>query len=141
MANVPVLILDSLSELLEEEFKSFKWQLTDGVAKGFRPISKGKLEKAKQTDVVDLMVGQYGLSEAGTITVRILQNIQHNNLADKLKTRLSDVQVDASASSTTSPASSTLGLTQNIKADQNSRVTAPVVSGATFNAPVNFSFN
>ncbi|XP_076826938.1 aquaporin-10-like [Brachyhypopomus gauderio] len=90
MGSVPVLILDSLNELLEEEFKSFKWQLTDGVAKGFCPISKGKLEKARQTDVVDFMVGQYGLSEAGNITVRILRNIQHNNIADELKKRLSD---------------------------------------------------
>ncbi|KAK1803136.1 hypothetical protein P4O66_021663 [Electrophorus voltai] len=144
MATIRVLLLNTLNDLLEEEFKSFKWQLTNGVAKGFSSIARSKLEKAKHMDVVDLMVNQYGLSDAGKIAVRVLQNISQNNLAENLKKQLAEVQAETAdgvgASSNSALAPTAPGFAQSITADTSSKVMAPVITGVTFSGPVNFSF-
>ncbi len=87
MATTETAILDALQELLEEEFKEFKWHLSNGGTPE-NSIPRGKLEKANRCDVVTLMVQQYRGSDAGKIAVRMLRKIKQNELADQLKGKL-----------------------------------------------------
>ncbi len=81
-------ILDALNELLEAEFEDFKRHLSSGTQ--VNSIARGKLEKANHHNVVDLMVQQYGTSDAGKIAVTVLRNIKQNDLADQLKRKLAE---------------------------------------------------
>ncbi|XP_066516615.1 caspase b-like isoform X2 [Hoplias malabaricus] len=92
MATVSSVLLYHLDELLDDEFKRFKWYLTEGKLQGINPIAKSKLENVKQIKVVSLMEEQYGSSDAGKIAVRILREMQQNNLAKKLEENLREVQ-------------------------------------------------
>uniref|UniRef100_A0A671MAU6 Si:ch211-114l13.9 n=1 Tax=Sinocyclocheilus anshuiensis TaxID=1608454 RepID=A0A671MAU6_9TELE len=82
-------IFDALSELLEAEFKEFKWQLSNSGTQD-NSISRGKLETANRHKVVDLIVQQYGSSDAGKIAIRVLRKIKQNELADQLKGKLQE---------------------------------------------------
>ncbi len=86
MATTETAILDALQELLEEEFKKFKWHLSNGGTPD--SIPRGKLENADRCDVVTLMVQQYRGSDAGKIAVRMLRKMNLNELADQLKGKL-----------------------------------------------------
>ncbi|KAL0151406.1 hypothetical protein M9458_053315 [Cirrhinus mrigala] len=129
-------ILDALSELLEAEFKEFKWHLTKD-----NSISRGKLENANRHEVVDLIVQQYKISDAGTIAVRVLRKIKQNDLADQLKRKLQEVPEDVSAEggASSGAAASTTGVTVTITSASGGTVKAPVLQGGVFNAPLNFS--
>ncbi len=81
-------ILDALNELLEAEFKEFKWHLSSGTQ--VNSIARGKLENTNCHDVVDLIVQQYGSSDAGKIAIRVLRKINQNDLADQLKGKLQE---------------------------------------------------
>ncbi len=87
MAAAETAILEALQELLEAEFKEFKWQLSKGGTQD-NSIPRGKLENADRHDVVDLMVQQYRGSDAGKIAIRVLRKINQNDLADQLKGKL-----------------------------------------------------
>ncbi|XP_036413446.1 pyrin [Colossoma macropomum] len=148
MPTVSTVLVDHLDDLLDAEFNRFKWHLTDGVADGFSPISKGKLEKAKQQEVVNLMISAYGPSDAGKITGRILRKMQQNNLADQLKKNLAEVkdqedQADQADGAVSSPAKASRAprVHQNIKADSSGRVSANVISDGQFHGPTNLTFN
>ncbi len=82
-------IIDALQELLEAGFKDFKRHLSKSGSPD-KSISRGKLKKANHHDVVDLMVQQYGTSDAGKIAVTVLRNIKQNDLADQLKRKLAE---------------------------------------------------
>ncbi|XP_066516619.1 caspase b-like [Hoplias malabaricus] len=151
MTTVSSVLLAHLDELLADEFHRFKWYLTEGKLQGINPIAKSKLENAKQTEVVSLMVKQYGSSDAGKIAVRILREIQQMNLADQLKKKLAEAQDQAeevsSCVSTVAQAKvpaqapGAKGVTQSISAGTSGSVKAPVISGSTFSGPVNMTFN
>ncbi|XP_066516618.1 caspase b-like isoform X3 [Hoplias malabaricus] len=111
MATVSSVLLYHLDELLDDEFKRFKWYLTEGKLQGINPIAKSKLENVKQIKVVSLMEEQYGSSDAGKIAVRILREMQQNNLAKKLEENLREAQNQNQASqSPRSSSSDTLDL-------------------------------
>ncbi|KAK9981738.1 hypothetical protein ABG768_001262 [Culter alburnus] len=140
MATTKTILLDVLNDLLEKEFKEFKWHLWNGD----NPIPRGKLEKADYSDVVDLMVQHYGKSDAGKIAVRVLQSIKQNELAKQLKGKLQEVPEDVSAgggasSSGTSVTRQTPGVTQNIKTSDGGTVKSHVLQGGVFNGPVTFN--
>lgn len=80
-------VFKELQQLEEEEFTQFKWHLSNGVIKGISPIPRGKLEKMKCHGVVDLMVQQYS-ADAGKIAVRVLRNMEQNDLAHRLDLNL-----------------------------------------------------
>lgn len=88
MSSVGVLLLKTLDELVKDDFERFKWSLTSNNAQGFEPISRCKLENAKQHNVVDLMVNQYGTPEAAKITVQVLKQIEQKKLANDLEKKL-----------------------------------------------------
>uniref|UniRef100_A0A673KI79 Si:ch211-114l13.9 n=1 Tax=Sinocyclocheilus rhinocerous TaxID=307959 RepID=A0A673KI79_9TELE len=90
-------IFDALSELLEAEFKEFKWKLSNSGTQD-NSISRGKLENANRHEVVDLIVQQYGSSDAGKIAIRVLRKIKQNDLADQLKGKLQEGIFDTCSS-------------------------------------------
>ncbi len=87
MAPTETAILEALQELLDAEFKEFKWHLSNGGTQD-NSIPRGKLENADRHDVVTLMVQQYRGSDAGKIAIRVLRKIKLNELADQLKGKL-----------------------------------------------------
>ncbi|XP_068558788.1 NACHT, LRR and PYD domains-containing protein 3-like [Cebidichthys violaceus] len=83
--QVPRLILDSLDELGADDFKRFRWNLTQPVLDGCRPIPKSCLEKEDRPDVVGRMISSYGEESAVKVTVEILKRMNLNNEAEKLQ--------------------------------------------------------
>ncbi|XP_037399039.1 uncharacterized protein si:ch211-114l13.9 [Pygocentrus nattereri] len=153
MTNVSTVLVNHLYELKEEEFERFKWYMTKDVAIGFDPIPKGKLEKKTRENVVDLMKSNY-MSDTGKIAVKILREMQQNNLAEQLEEKLAKVQekTDQADGVVSCPAQAPVaavgpaapgapGVHQTITADSSSKVTAPVLCGSQFSGPVNLTFN
>ncbi len=80
-------ISDILEHLLSAEFKKFVWHLWNGVAADIEPIPRASLENADRQDVVDRMVQKY-TTNAGTVAVQVLLNINQNDLAKRLEVKL-----------------------------------------------------
>lgn len=77
-------LLNTLDELGEEEFKCFKWFLKDERLKDSSTIPKNKLENAKTWDTVNLMIQTYTLPGAVEVTKQILKKSQRNDLLQSL---------------------------------------------------------
>ncbi|KAF4075499.1 hypothetical protein AMELA_G00235100 [Ameiurus melas] len=151
MSSISWMLVKQLDELVQHDFERFKWSLTRNNAQDFRPVPRSKLENAKQHKVVDLLVDQYGEENAANITIKILKDIGQENLASDLEKMVagqvqakvvevdgaSSHQVDSSSSSSSSRA---VGVSQEIKADTASTVSAPVQSGGIYNGPVTMNF-
>ncbi|XP_037605837.1 NLR family CARD domain-containing protein 3-like [Sebastes umbrosus] len=82
-------IFEILEQLKADQFKSFKWHLQLGVRIGFPPIPISKLENADRMDAVDLMVQTYHKNTT-TVTRIILEEIQRNDLVEKLPNTVSE---------------------------------------------------
>ncbi|XP_032363355.1 E3 ubiquitin-protein ligase TRIM39-like [Etheostoma spectabile] len=91
-------LFNTLENLKEEEFMTFKWYLQQEVLEGFQPIKVSKLEKAEMQDTVDVMVNTYRLEGALTVTKKVLENISRNDLVQSLPDTDSGPQVLAAAS-------------------------------------------
>ncbi|KAG9332903.1 hypothetical protein JZ751_014409 [Albula glossodonta] len=74
-----------MDELLAEELKRFRWNLTHDVPEGFRPIPKGQLENRDVPDTVHQMLDSYGEEGAVKVTLHVLKTTGQNNLAQKLE--------------------------------------------------------
>ena len=73
-----------LEELLENYFKKFTSLLRDSKLTGFASIQHGHLEKKDRIGIADLMIKYYG-GEALQVTLKILKQIDHNDLAQRLE--------------------------------------------------------
>ena len=73
-----------LEELLENDFKKFTSLLRDSKLTGFASIPHGHLEKKDRIGIADLMIKYYG-GEALQVTLKILKQIDHNDLAQRLE--------------------------------------------------------
>ncbi|XP_044199037.1 NACHT, LRR and PYD domains-containing protein 12-like isoform X4 [Thunnus albacares] len=79
-------LLKTLEDLIEDEFKKFKWFLKeDDVLEGFKGIPRAQLEKAGREDTVDLMVQKYQDPGALQVTMKILEKINRNDLVQRLQ--------------------------------------------------------
>ncbi|XP_032089722.1 LOW QUALITY PROTEIN: NACHT, LRR and PYD domains-containing protein 12-like [Thamnophis elegans] len=77
-------IYNALNELLEMEFKAFKWRL-NSINYDERPnIPNSSLEKANQQEVVDLLIQHYG-NDALKVCTDVLQKCNRNDLAKNLE--------------------------------------------------------
>uniref|UniRef100_A0A672QIB8 Pyrin domain-containing protein n=1 Tax=Sinocyclocheilus grahami TaxID=75366 RepID=A0A672QIB8_SINGR len=81
MASVKVLLLNSLQELEEAELKKFQWYLKND----HECMSKCEMENADRLKTVDKLVACFGPEEAVKITVKILRELKHNQLAKQLE--------------------------------------------------------
>lgn len=82
--NVKEILHDTLQELLEDQFKEFKWRLKN--TKYYeRKIPAAKLEKAEVIHVVDCMCNFYGENKAPTVCINVLKTINLKDVADNLE--------------------------------------------------------
>ncbi|XP_036372618.1 NACHT, LRR and PYD domains-containing protein 3-like isoform X3 [Megalops cyprinoides] len=79
------LLLDYLKEFCEQEFKEFKWHLSQKVLKGFPPIPRGQVTKLDKMDLVDVMVNTYCDEGALKISLKILKKMNQYGLAQRLE--------------------------------------------------------
>ena len=77
-------LLHILNDLSEDDFENFKWFLKKEKKVDIEPIQWAQLEKAKRTDVVDLMVQKYEPAGAVEVMKSVLRKINRNDLVKKL---------------------------------------------------------
>ncbi|XP_033479559.1 pyrin domain-containing protein 1-like [Epinephelus lanceolatus] len=149
--QVPLLILDTLDGLGTDDFKRFRWNLTQPVLDGCQPIRKGHLENADKQDTVSRMIDSYGEETAVNITVEILRRMNHNNAAQKLKQAYAGGSTGGSTAAQNthatppSSSSSSLGLTPaagaSVCAQGKSVIVAPNISGTSSGVSINMNIN
>ncbi|XP_048050928.1 caspase b-like [Megalobrama amblycephala] len=91
MDTTKKLTIETLEELVDKDLKVFIWHLWNGVGSEIEPISRSKIENADRYEVVDKMVQQYS-DNAGTIAVKVLQNMKQMDLAQNLEFKLAEVE-------------------------------------------------
>ncbi|XP_051982794.1 uncharacterized protein si:ch211-114l13.9 [Xyrauchen texanus] len=141
MAAIKEVILKALEDLLEVEFKEFKWWLINSGEQESLP--RGKLENAVPHVVVDYLVQHYCASDAGKVAVRTLRKMKQNELADQLKKKLQEVSEavpveSAVSSSAATQSAQTPAVSMNITATGGGNVKAPVLHGGVYNGPLTF---
>ncbi|XP_014823554.1 PREDICTED: NACHT, LRR and PYD domains-containing protein 3-like isoform X1 [Poecilia mexicana] len=80
-----------LDDIVDDEFRRFKWLLEKETWNGMESIKSSKLEKAERCDVVDLMVQKYQFAGAVMVMGIIMEKINRNDLVKKL----SDLSLEA----------------------------------------------
>lgn len=84
MATPKQILLGTLEDLGEDDFKKFKWLLQqEGVLEGFPAIRKSRLEKANRMETVDQMMQTYHINMI-KVTRIVLKKIDRNDLLEKL---------------------------------------------------------
>uniref|UniRef100_A0A8C3SYD9 Apoptosis-associated speck-like protein containing a CARD n=1 Tax=Chelydra serpentina TaxID=8475 RepID=A0A8C3SYD9_CHESE len=79
-------LVDTLEELVQDEFKRFKVKLNVfPVKEGYSNIPRGRLEKADVLDVCDKLISFYREEYAVELTVEILIDINQRDVADRLR--------------------------------------------------------
>lgn len=132
-------LLSILDELGAADFKRFRWNLTQQVLDGCKPILKGQLESADRQDTVSKMIENYGEDIALILAVEILRMMNHNNAADRLE-RFAGGSAAAQNSLPTSYSSSSFsGLAPAEGAKKI--IVAPQIQGTQSGASVNVNIN
>ncbi|AWP05253.1 putative NACHT LRR and PYD domains-containing protein 10-like isoform 4 [Scophthalmus maximus] len=126
--QVSHLLLETLEELVDDDFRTFKWYLATDVLDGCRPIPKSRLDKASRTETVTKMIASYCHEPAVKVTVEILKSMNFNDDAEKLKNRYAEGQT---ASASTSSASASSATPATMSAHQGSVIIAPNINGST----------
>ena len=81
---VPKLLLETLENQVNEDFQKFKWYLSMRVLDNCKPIPKSRLENASRSETVSRMIEVYGEKLAVGVTVKILEMMNCNSLAEEL---------------------------------------------------------
>ncbi|XP_073348428.1 protein NLRC3-like [Pagrus major] len=90
MATPKQVLLGTLEDLGEDDFKKFKWLLQqEGVVEGFTAIRKSRLENADRMDTVDQMVQTYCINTI-KVTRMVLGEMNQNDLREKLSNTISE---------------------------------------------------
>lgn len=146
--QVPQLILDTLDELGTDEFKRFRWNLTQPVLDGCQPIRKGYIENADRQDIVSKMIDSYGEETAVNMAVEILRRMNLNKAAEKLKQAYAGESTGgptAAQNTQPTPPSSSSGLTPaagaSVCAQGKSVIVAPNISGTSSGVSINMNIN
>ncbi|KAM4619147.1 protein NLRC3-like [Polymixia lowei] len=88
----------TLQDLGGEELKEFQWFLCQGdILDGFPAIPKCLLEKVHRQDTVDQMVQTYGHDRVLEITLKVLGEINRNDLVQSLTNTVSGPNVTSAA--------------------------------------------
>ncbi|XP_069023558.1 pyrin domain-containing protein 1 [Embiotoca jacksoni] len=131
---VPQLLLETLEDVLNDDFKKFKWYLSMNVLDCCKPIPKAYLENASRIDTVTKMIASYGQELAVDITVDILRKMCLNAGAERLKKAYTEgtaapTTTTTTSTTTTSTSTSTPIATHAVSAQQGSVVIAPMLHG------------
>ncbi|XP_066475753.1 NACHT, LRR and PYD domains-containing protein 12-like [Tiliqua scincoides] len=81
--SVREILYNALQELLEDQFKEFKWRLRNLDHK--RKIPAAQLEKADKMDIVDLLCSFYGEDNAGNVCIGVLEALHLKGAAGNLR--------------------------------------------------------
>ncbi|XP_073332623.1 caspase b-like [Pagrus major] len=148
---VSQLILDTLDELGADEFKRFRWYLTQSVLDDCQPIRKGHLENADRPDTVNKMIDSYSEDMAVNVTAEILKRMNHNNAAEKLKRAYAGGKDGGSAAAPCNPPPGqqppppSSGLTPaagaSVCAQGKSVIIAPNIHGTSSGVSINMNIN
>uniref|UniRef100_A0AAZ3SFE4 Pyrin domain-containing protein n=2 Tax=Oncorhynchus tshawytscha TaxID=74940 RepID=A0AAZ3SFE4_ONCTS len=85
MLDVPALLLTGLEELTEEQLTTFQFYLTTVQLLGLPPIPESQLENTDRQNTVDQMVKRYNPEGAVRNTLKILREMDLDDLAEKLQ--------------------------------------------------------
>ncbi|XP_063077516.1 NLR family CARD domain-containing protein 3-like [Engraulis encrasicolus] len=95
MADPLTLLLSTLEDLLPKELKKFGLYLTEGTVEGFPRIPRGRLPpESDATHFARQMTEMYGGEGSLKITLHILREINHNELAERLEIKLQSLQIN-----------------------------------------------
>ncbi|XP_064815499.1 caspase recruitment domain-containing protein 8-like isoform X2 [Oncorhynchus masou masou] len=83
--DISALLLTGLEELTEEQLKTFQSNLTTIQTLGFPPIPESQLENTDRQVTVDQMVKRYGPERAVRNTLRILREMDLDDLSKKIE--------------------------------------------------------
>lgn len=84
-SNSKTTLLYILEDLLEEEFTTFKFQLTNvAISEEYRRIPRSTLHQASRVKLADLLIQFYGDEYSRIVTKEVLITIGQRNLAEKL---------------------------------------------------------
>lgn len=79
-------LLDTLNDLSDGDFKTFKWHLKSESWNNTEPIRPNQLsESTERHETVDLMVQNYKSSGAVHVMDSVLKKISRNDLVDKFR--------------------------------------------------------
>ncbi|XP_044217384.1 GTPase IMAP family member 9-like [Thunnus albacares] len=92
MASVTVEIQKTLDNLLKDDLKRFHFNLKEYTKSKHKPIPRGKLEGKDTMDTAMLMTEHYGSNEALQITLDILKEINHCELANHLEKNMGQMR-------------------------------------------------
>ncbi|XP_067438952.1 NACHT, LRR and PYD domains-containing protein 6-like [Thunnus thynnus] len=77
-------LINTLDDLIDDEFKTFKVYLRTEKVDNIKPIKRNQLEKADRLDTVDLMMQKYEFATAVKVMKSILKKINRNDLVREL---------------------------------------------------------
>ncbi|KAM7367370.1 hypothetical protein PAMP_015276 [Pampus punctatissimus] len=93
MVKLKVELWKTLQELNCNDFKDFKWLLNqDNIMEDFPGIPKAQLEKADRHETVDLMVQTYEEYRVLRVTMKILKEMNMNDLVQRLRNSCSGLE-------------------------------------------------
>ncbi|XP_062382624.1 NACHT, LRR and PYD domains-containing protein 12-like isoform X2 [Sardina pilchardus] len=96
MASYLTLLLSTLEDLTSRELKKFRLYLSEGILEGFARLPRGKLQESSDaTDIANWMTEMYGGDNSLKITLHILREIKHNELAARLEEELEKTQTNS----------------------------------------------
>ncbi|XP_039635396.1 uncharacterized protein LOC120545268 [Perca fluviatilis] len=82
--SVKGVLLKTLEDLSDEEFKKFKWFLQDpDILVGFQAIPKNQLENADRLDTVDKIIQTFS-HQSVEVVKKVLKQVDRNDLVEKL---------------------------------------------------------
>lgn len=77
-------LINLLDDLVDDEFRNFKWFLKTEKLDNIEPIKAHKLSKADRPDTVDLILQKYQPDGAVKVMMSVLKKINRNDLVTKL---------------------------------------------------------
>ncbi|XP_070776903.1 NACHT, LRR and PYD domains-containing protein 10-like [Enoplosus armatus] len=131
---VQQLLLETLEELRNDDFKMLKWYLSLKILDGCKPIAKSRLETASRAETVSRMSESYGEESAVSVTAAILKKMNFNGAAVRLQNTYAEGQPatpSTSSSAVAPPAAAEFAAPAKLSAQHGSVIIAPTVAGGT----------
>ncbi|KAG8014600.1 hypothetical protein GBF38_003148 [Nibea albiflora] len=132
--QVEELLVETLDDLVEDDFKKFKWYLTMKIVDDCKPILTSHLEKTSREETVSVLIKNYK-NLAVKVTVTALKKMRNNNAAGKLEeayAAMGTATPSASSSAVAPPGAPAAPAT--MMAQQGSVIFAPTISSGTSGA-------
>ncbi|KAF7223558.1 pyrin isoform X1 [Nothobranchius furzeri] len=127
--SVQKLLLQTLENMTNDNFKTFKWYLNLEIPRGHTPIPKSQLEGATREEVVTKMTESYGQDKAVAITIEVLKEQGLNGTAEELRNAYVGEITPAPSGTSSSANSSAVIPAPMVSAQGGSVIVAPTIQG------------